>query len=132
MRDAPRRLLSRAIEVDQRPPPGLEELDEELSLPHIVVRSYRSLAGKTRIWDSGALKGMTNTEDAIGIEIPGPHTKISTGAGVITSKKWYKEKLPIGDMVHIGLEKTANTVSAGECTARDRNIMDGTGGDTSF
>ena len=60
---------------------------------------------------------MTNTEDAIGIEFPGPHTKISTGAGVITSKKWYKERLPIGDMVHIGLEKTANTVSARQANA---------------
>ena len=72
---------------------------------------------ETRIWGSGASKGMTNTEDAIGIEIPGPHTKISTGAGVITAKKWYKERLPIGDMVHIGLEKTANTVSAGQANA---------------
>ena len=49
---------SRAIEVDQRPPPGLEELDEDVGLPNIVVGSYPLLAGMTRIWDSGASKGM--------------------------------------------------------------------------
>ena len=66
---------SRAVEVDQRPPPGLEELDENLSLPHIVNRSFHALSGKNRIWDSGASKGMTNTEDAVGVEIPGPRPK---------------------------------------------------------
>ena len=56
----------RALECGTSEPPGLEELDEDLSLTTIPpTRSLSGAAGRARIWDTGASKGMTNLPEQL-------------------------------------------------------------------
>ena len=43
--------------------------------------------------------------------------KISTGNKVVQSVAWYSELLPHGKSMHIGLEHTADTISAGQANS---------------
>ena len=70
-----------------------------------------------RIWDIGASKGMTKIDGAAGEETTGPKTRVQTGAVVFSTRRWFKETLPVGTMLHVELESTANTISAGQANA---------------
>ena len=78
----------RALECGTSEPPGLDELDEDLSLPSIpATRSFSGATGRARVWDTGASKGMSKIAGAAGEEVPGPSSRVSTGAGIVATKK---------------------------------------------
>ena len=107
---------ARANYVGESGPPEIEQLDENLQLVS-VSRGLVAELGVSRIWDSGASRGMSQEAGAVGEQVVGPPVKIHTGAGIVESKTWYREKLPMGTMRHIGLKNTANTISAGQANA---------------
>lgn len=93
---------SRAEYVGESGPPEIEHLDEDLLLPIVSEsRALAALLGKARIWDSGASKGMTDEETAVGVETIGPTARVHTGAGIVKSKRWPRETTPVGTMLHV-------------------------------
>ena len=104
------------------PPPPSDSLDENL---HVVILSSglvhcavgREACVRVRVWDSSASRGMTKVDKAVGARIPGPSVKVSTGNKVVQSASWYAEDLPHGKSMHIGLEHTADTISAGQANS---------------
>ena len=110
---------SRAASQQESEPPLLEDLTEELLMPEVAeARSLSASESVSRIWDTGASKGMTQVGSTSGVKVPGPTTKISTGNGVVASKVWYNESLPVGVLRHVGLEATQDTISAGQANAQ--------------
>ena len=105
---------ARATSCGTSQPPLLDTLDDGLLLPPGAPQHVSAMVGKTRIWDTGASKGMTRLDEASGAIVQGPKTKVVTGAGVIDSSTWVDEITPMGAMRHIGLANTANTLSAGQ------------------
>ena len=90
-------------------------MDEDLSLPTIpATRSFSGAAGRARTWDSGASKSISKVADGAGEEVSGPSSRVATGAGIVVTKKWFREQLPFGPTFHLGLENTADTISAGQ------------------
>ena len=105
----------RALECGTSEPPGLEELDEDLALTTIpAARSFSGSTGRAKIWDTGASKGMSKVAGATGEEVPGPSSRVATGAGIVVTKKWFREQVPFGPTRHVGLENTEDTISAGQ------------------
>ena len=94
-------------------PPLPDTLEYGLSLPDDAV-PVSALVGKTRIWDTGASRGMTRLDQAKGTIVKGPKAKVATSAGIVDSNTWVDEQVPMGTMRHIGLEQTADTISAGQ------------------
>jgi hypothetical protein len=107
---------ARANYVGASGPPEIEQLDENLQLAS-VSRGLVAELGTSRIWDSGASRGMSQEAGAVGEQVVGPPVKIHTGTGIVESKTWFREKLPMGTMRHIGLKATADTISAGQANA---------------
>lgn len=110
---------ARAREVGTLEPLALEELTEELELPGrcFSAASPASGCGRARIWDTGASKGMTKIGDTLGVEVNGLNAPVSAGAGIVPTKKWYRESLPFGETLHVGLEDTSDTIAAGQINA---------------
>jgi hypothetical protein len=94
-----------------------ENLELQATSEAVKALTATSGRGRARIWDTGASKGMDNISTALGTPVPGPKTQVSTGAGIVTTQKWFVERLPTGDSVHVGLENTDDTISAGQQNA---------------
>ncbi len=105
---------ARANEVGTEPPPAADQLDQDLLLPKAQMRNFGGSEARARIWDTAASKGMTQIATAIGEEVKGPKSRISTGGGVQHSSRWFAEELPFGTVMHIGLENTSDTIAAGQ------------------
>ena len=60
---------------------------------------------------------MTKVAGAAGGKVLGPTSRVSTGAGIVTTKQWFKEALPFGQTLHIGLADTPDAISAGQVNA---------------
>ena len=62
----------------------------------------------------------------------GPATSVSTGAGVVVTDAWFKEQLPHGESIHVGMEATTDTISAGQANAEHsvETLWVGPGSDT--
>ena len=79
-----------------------------------MIRALQARSAKRRIWDTGASKGMSHIDSAVGKEMPGPSSSVSTGAGIVQTSAWFKERLPHGESMHVGMAETADTISAGQ------------------
>ena len=60
---------------------------------------------------------MTQIDSALGVPVEGPTSSVSTGAGVVVTSAWCREKLPHGESIHVGMKATADTISAGQANA---------------
>jgi len=107
-----------ASELGTQGPPHLSELCE-LQLPNQVGISgaLSGISVATRVWDSGATNGMTRPGSTPGKIVSGRWARVSTGAGIVRTNQWVDEDLSWGQARHIGLEKTTNTLSAGQHNA---------------
>ena len=105
----------KALKLGTSAPPEFDQLDENLMLvENYGQRALQARSAKRRIWDTGASKGMSHIDSAVGKEMPGPSSSVSTGAGIVQTSAWFKERLPHGESMHVGMAETADTISAGQ------------------
>ena len=67
-----------------------------------------------RVCETGATAGMTKPASTKRIIRKGRTARVTTGAGVVKTDKWVRESLAWGDVDHVGLEATSNTLSSGK------------------
>jgi len=60
---------------------------------------------------------MTKPGSTHGIQRTGRTARVTTGAGVVKTNKWIHENLAWGELDHIGLDETSNTLSSGQRNA---------------
>ena len=96
---------------------AIEELTEDLQVPERSFFAELEGTGRARIWDSGVSKGVTRIDTAVGKEVVGPSSRVATGAGIITPKRWVKEQLPFGETMHVGPRGTCDTIAAFQINA---------------
>ena len=108
---------SQSQEVGTSEPLAIEELTEKPQVPEQSFSAELEGIGRASIWDSGASKGMTRFETAVGREVLGLSPRVATGAGIVTTKRWFEEQLPFGETMHVGLEGTSDTIAAGQSNA---------------
>ena len=97
-----------AIEVGTSEPPPLHELSESSTVKAMQGSQESEVI---RVWDTGATAGMTKPGSTKGILRRGPTARVTTGAGVVKTDKWIHESLAWGEVDHVGLDETSNTLS---------------------
>ena len=67
-----------------------------------------------RVWDSGAINGMTRPGSTDGEVQTERMARVFTGAGVVKTSQWVIDNLSWGRVKHVGVKETMNTLSAGQ------------------
>ena len=66
---------------------------------------------------TNAAAGMTKPGSTKGILRRGRTARVTTGAGIVKTDNWIHESLACGEVDHVGLDETSNTLSSGQHNA---------------